>query len=115
MDHQESRIRIQKFFPELYEGIDVKETHLLDQLYSRKVLTDDDVERIRKEVTRKDANKKLLLILGQRGKAAFDCFIECLGKQNGMEDLITLVTKTPIDIEKESIIPCTFTTSLCLC
>ena len=50
---QEYRIRIQKFFVELYENIDVKETSLLDRLYQHRVLSEDDVERIRKEVTKK--------------------------------------------------------------
>ena len=103
----EYRIRIQKFFVHLYESIDVKETSLLDRLYQQNVLTADEVERIRKEVTKQDANKKLLVFLIRSGPAAFDVFLKCLRQaQNGVEDLIHLVTETPIDVENESVIPC---------
>ena len=105
----EYRIRIQKFFVELYENIDVKETSLLDRLYQQNVLSLDDMERIKKQITKQDANKKLLLFLIRSGPAAFDMFLKCLRQaQRGMEDLITLVTETPIDVENESIIPCEY-------
>ena len=105
----EYRIRIQKFFVHLYESIDVKETSLLDRLYQQNVLTSDEVERIRKEVTKQDANKKLLVFLIRCGPAAFDVFLKCLRQaQNGVEDLIRLVTETPIDVENESVVPCEF-------
>ena len=46
------------------------------------------------------------------GPAAFDVFVKCLRQaQNGVEDLIRLVTETPIDVENESVVPCELTST----
>lgn len=56
--------------------LDVRE--ILDYLYQEKVLSEDDVERIKVKETRHDRCRLLLDMLPSKGPKAFKCFVTAL-------------------------------------
>ena len=51
---------------------------VLDHLLEEQIFNEDDIERISKEVTTKDKNRKILDLLPRRGPRAFTVFLSIL-------------------------------------
>jgi CASP2 and RIPK1 domain-containing adaptor len=74
--NEEDRNKLRRSRTFLVKDLDTK--NILDALYSKNILSAEDVERINAQMTRADRVRLLLDILPTKGPKAFQGFIESL-------------------------------------
>ena len=77
----EEKSALQKAHVDLIKGMNP--TALKDLLYTRKLLTTEEYEKLDLQPTNADKNRYIILLLPRKGSGAFRNFVACLQETSG--------------------------------